>query len=48
MVEEKFEGEICRRRACFVGYITLVTAHAAEREWNVAQPALSIGGLWEG
>lgn len=30
------------------GYIILLTAHAAGGEWDVAQPALSIGGMQGG
>lgn len=41
MVEEEFEGEACRGCACVVGYITLLPAHAAEGQWNVAQSLLS-------
>lgn len=33
---------------CIVGYIILLTARAAGRERDVAQPALSIGGMWSG
>ncbi len=48
VIEGKVEGETGRRCACVVGYITLLTAHAAGGEWDVAQPALSIGGLQGG
>lgn len=45
VVKGKVEGESGGRCVCVVGYITLLTAHAAGGEWDVAQSAVSIGGF---
>lgn len=46
--EGKVEGESSRSCVCIAGYIISLTAHAAEGEWHVAQPAFSIGGMQGG